>query len=723
MSFYFIFILFLNLIWNEVGAVESNSNFEYKAAQYYSSFIRGLEKESFNATSYNLNIYDNKITKVDFSVIENQLIKRNSEFEIKSEAEKSKLVKSNENTYKCTIQLLVTALLNRWYLTEQEEYTNLDIHARNLLLITLETLLNINIDIQIGNITTYELRDIVKILISSLYFDDSFISKSAYDQNEDVLNYPAYSAIGRGYDIPGDYEKYINILKEFKSGGNSVSTPCPYGFDHKLSLILLGVCDYNKFMLENTNKFNLINLYQNAPSSFITSDRYIFSTKNSFQYYNYAGSIILNRHLFSSNYATPKSEDMENIIEELFTPYDIENILYKLHFYNKNILPDNVYYLNELNSMSKNAVSLFNVYSDIVDTISDLVNEDKSKYFIISLVKSLYYNIKEIYYDVNNDNEVDEYNNIVRMYNRLFYYSIIDRGYFEYTEYLFINNFPQYYPNNQLSYELKILSKYYKDAFQIDNTGTLTVPTNQIISYIKENYDYKNIDLYEFDHLSNFNQIPPVQYLIDFSNIINNKIITNYYGDYYSDDLLQYVSIINNFSENYELENIYESDLESSGNSKYKKTGYSFEYINEIIDNRFMVYNLNYLINQTINISPKIAIRQMSHIKNLLNKYSNDAYYLNKLYFMYNVMASTYNTALNEPIYSFKTIHIEELEIYIKNLISNNYKLLYNYKDVTAINHLKYYLYNNNQVSTKKDINLLNIIKQVDEPFVKTFLE
>ena len=91
--------------------------------------------------------------------------------------------------------------------------------------------------------------------------------------------------------------------------------------------------------------------------------------KDAFSYYSYAGQKILNQHIFKSKFISSENEstngnetklveENENIlrykndvdiVDELFSLYDIENVLYesKNLFNNKNILPDGLYYINE----------------------------------------------------------------------------------------------------------------------------------------------------------------------------------------------------------------------------------------------------------------------------------------------------------------------------------------------------------------------------------------
>ncbi|KAL6625791.1 hypothetical protein U3516DRAFT_741764 [Neocallimastix sp. 'constans'] len=58
--------------------------------------------------------------------------------------------------------------------------------------------------------------------------------------------------------------------------------------DRQLSIALLDVCKFNEFSLVNTNKYNIYNLYRNGNSGFITY-QFIFSVKDAFSYYSYAG--------------------------------------------------------------------------------------------------------------------------------------------------------------------------------------------------------------------------------------------------------------------------------------------------------------------------------------------------------------------------------------------------------------------------------------------------
>jgi len=63
-----------------------------------------------------------------------------------------------------------------------------------------------------------------------------------------------------------------------------------------------------------------------------------------------------------------------------------------------------------------------------------------------------------------------------------------------------------------------------------------------------------------------------MDHLLNYSKVINNRLETNYYGDYYSNDINRYISIVNN---NYT--NIYNfDDIETTGNMMYLNSRYSF---------------------------------------------------------------------------------------------------------------------------------------------------
>ncbi|OUM63109.1 hypothetical protein PIROE2DRAFT_10417 [Piromyces sp. E2] len=688
-----------------------NIYFEFNGSLYLDSLLNDSDKKPFNLSK--LNFYENKSTRYTTDEIVESLLEYTNTFIGYNNEEKLSIVRAHEETYKSAIQLLVTSLLNRWYLTEQEEFNSKDIYVRNTLLITLEAFLDVDsdTDIYIGNITIKELKDIINILSSSLYYDNNIISINYYNENADILDYPAYSAIGRGYDIPDDYEKYNAIMNDYINN-NKISTTCPYGFDHKLSLIMLGLCDKNTFMIKNTNKYNLLNLYKNGEESFVTSDRFIYATQNAFQYYSTASMLVLNKYRFSDYVSLNRKDNL--IIKELFTLYDIEEFLYKIKKYDSpKILPYNIYFRNEFSSVTSNATSKFQTYSAIMEIIYNEIKKKGLTDEFNDVIVSLKDILESIAADVYNADDVDEYNNIVRMYNNLFVSKEL-LNYSDNTDNVFnVNNYyieskPNYYPENQLSDELRVLSKYYKSSIKINNNGKLTTNINSIIRNISKSYQYDNDS--DYVHGTSI-----YEFALDFSNIVNDKSLTNYYGDYYSDNINKYADIVNTSFQSIGMDQIYDEVFDTSGEPTSLYTASSFTYLTSVIDTKYMVYNINFITNKIIQNDDDTADVQLRKVNMEIEKCTDDDYKKNKLYFIYNVITSSINKR-GTLEYKRYSIEIPELDEYIKKLVDNNYKINYSYDDVVKLNHLKYYLYN--QSPFTRDSNIIELIRNVDESFV-----
>lgn len=73
------------------------------------------------------------------------------------------------------MHLLLTAFLKRRNLTEVDNYLDSDIYLRNVLIISLQYLLDVDLEFFIGNISIKELKEIINILSSSLYYDNNYI--------------------------------------------------------------------------------------------------------------------------------------------------------------------------------------------------------------------------------------------------------------------------------------------------------------------------------------------------------------------------------------------------------------------------------------------------------------------------------------------------------------------------------------------------------------------
>jgi len=70
------------------------------------------------------------------------------------------------------------------------------------------------------------------------------------------VNVLAYLAIGRGYVNKNDYEIYKNIVNNINRK-SIIAYQCFYSFDHKLFFMMLGLCEYNKYILQYTNKCHI----------------------------------------------------------------------------------------------------------------------------------------------------------------------------------------------------------------------------------------------------------------------------------------------------------------------------------------------------------------------------------------------------------------------------------------------------------------------------------
>jgi len=211
------------------------------------------------------------------------------------------------------------------------------------------------------------------------------------------------------------------------------------------------------------------------------------------------------------------------------------------------------------------------------------------------------------------------------------------------------------------------------------------------------------------------NGLSQVDLILNLSNIIKNKNITNYYGDYYSNNINKYIQLVNKIVTKYGYQTYYEDDIDTPGDDSYLNIDIEFNNIIDIIDSRFMPYNLNYIKKQIYNGNSEVDVH-ISNIKQLIDKNIEDPYYLNILYFIYNSLGSAYNMINKKITYKSKFLQIDELDNYISSLKSKKYNINFSYNDVEMINNLKYYLFN--QSPFKRNIKVIEIIKEVDEAFV-----
>jgi len=234
-------------------------------------------------------------------------------------------------------------------------------------------------------------------------------------------------------------------------------------------------------------------------------------------------------------------------------------------------------------------------------TIYNICNYQDFQLSIISIIFDLYESIKNLSDDIYNADEVDEYNNIVRMFNTLFTNNneitikIIDKINSYFINDVYINKYYNYYPENQLSYELTLFSKFYNQTNEMNENGMITMPTDCILNTITNIYNLNNDDLFDTSDASLINGLSQVDLILGFSDIVKTKYVCNSYGDYYSNSINKYVQSINKIVTKYGYQIYYEDDIDTLGDDSFLNIDVNFNNINDIIDSRFMTYNLNYI--------------------------------------------------------------------------------------------------------------------------------
>ncbi|KAG4087139.1 hypothetical protein H8356DRAFT_1351454 [Neocallimastix lanati (nom. inval.)] len=573
-----------------------------------------------------------------------ELLLYSEKFSNLTATERSDLINNHLDIYTSIIKLLITSLLNKWSLSSQEQINSDYIYARNTILFSLEAFLDTDVNITIGTLNLDVIKNVINVLSASLYYDNNIISRYEYVNNNEI-NF-----------ISG-------ILHYWKS-----DIECQYGFDHQLSFALLGV--------------------------FIPAKK------------------ILNQHIFKSKFIIEENENILlrykndiDIVDELFSLYDIENVLYesKNLFNNKNILPDGLYYINEYNSMVKGSNSLFDVFSKILENLNEYFKKVFFSEYIEGNDEKNDNKEKEENNNIENENDEDfnEYdiylnkcikNNIFLIYSNgisikwnsnnedtnISNYEIenikclmpltvselnIDDQFSQYltnlnsTIYLIRDDIENSNDNveynnidNQLVDELFLFSKYSDGFIGIDKNGNVTMNTSDFNDYVENIYHFPPVSSLDIENNS------------DFSNIVQSKYLNNFYGEYYLDDI-----------------------IETSEFTTYKNTGRKFQFVTDTTDDKFIIYNIRYILNQGSSV--------------LSNEYNNINHNLNK--------------------FKFKSRFemVEKMENYINTLKKNNYEILYLSEDIEMLNILKYYIIN--QSPFIRDSKIIGLIKEIDEPFIK----
>ncbi|KAL6622025.1 hypothetical protein U3516DRAFT_778839 [Neocallimastix sp. 'constans'] len=493
------------------------------------------------------------------------------------------LINNHLDIYTSIIKLLI--LLNKWSLSSQEQINSDYIYARNTILFSLEAFLDIDVNITIGTLNLDVIKNVINVLSASLYYDNNIISRYEYVNNNEI-NF-----------ISG-------ILHYWKS-----DIECQYGFDHQLSLALLGKRNENKLVEENEN---ILLRYKNDIDivdelfSLYDIENYNSMVKGSNSLFDVFSKILENlneyfKKVFFSEYIEGNDEkndnkekeennNIENENDEDFNEYDI--------------------YLNKYTNISNYEIE--NIKCLMPLTVSELNIDDQFSQYLTNLNSTIYL-IRD---DIENSNDNVEYNNI----------------------------------DNQLVDELFLFSKYSDGFIGIDKNGNVTMNTSDFIDYVENIYHFPPVSSLDIENNS------------DFSNIVQSKYLSNFYGEYYLDDI-----------------------IETSEFTTYKNTGRKFQFVTDTADDKFIIYNIRYILNQGSSV--------------LSNEYNNINHNLNK--------------------FKFKSRFemVEKMENYINTLKKNNYEILYLSEDIEMLNILKYYIIN--QSPFIRDSKIIGLIKEIDEPFIK----
>jgi len=290
-------------------------------------------------------------------------------------------------------------------------------------------------------------------------------------------------------------------------------------------------------------------------------------------------------------------------------------------------------------------------------TVSELNIYDQFSQYLTNLNSTLYL-MRD---DIENSNDNVEYNNIVRIYNKVLEkINSQTEGNKEY----YIERYPSYYKDNQLEDELFLFSKYSDGFIGVDKNGNVTMNTSDFIDYVENTYQFPQVSSFDIENNSPINGIYNYELLNDFSNIVQSKYLSNFYGEYYSDDMYYYIDIANKAGRmnNYSID-LFDTDIETSEFTTYKNTGRKFQFVTDTIDDKFMIYNIKYILNQGSSVLSKEYNNVLSKIKKCTNNIE-----IIKLYFINNKLAIQINQNLNKFKFKSRFEMVEKMENYINTL-------------------------------------------------------
>ncbi|KAL6591752.1 hypothetical protein U3516DRAFT_918675, partial [Neocallimastix sp. 'constans'] len=110
---------------------------------------------------------------------------------------------------------------------------------------------------------------------------------------------------------------------------------------------------------------------------------------------------------------------------------------------------------------------------------------------------------------------------------------------------------------------------------------------------------------------------------------------------------------------NYAID-LFDTDIETSEFTSYKNIGRKFQFVTDTIDDKFMIYNIKYILNHGSSILSKEYNNVLSKIKKCTNNIDKI-----KLYFVSNKLTTQINQNLNKFKFKSRFEMVEKIENYI----------------------------------------------------------
>lgn len=78
-----------------------------------------------------------------------------------------------------------------------------------------------------------------------------------------------------------------------------------------------------------------------------------------------------------------------------------------------------------------------------------------------------------------------------------------------------------------------------------------------------------------------------------FDSLIHAKLLSNYYGEYNSDDIYYYSRIVNKVTKKIINKTFYDSDIEMITRTDFKKVNINYSNLYDIINDNYLTFILN----------------------------------------------------------------------------------------------------------------------------------